>query len=159
VTPARICFVCLGNVCRSPAAAAVVRDLAADAQVAVTVESAGTSGYHLGEPAHAHTMAEARRRGVTIEHRARQFTAADFDRFDLVVAMDRSNERDLRRLAPDDVATAKIALLGSFGADDPYDVPDPWGRDAAAYQEMFDLLQRAGRDLVAHVAATGRDER
>ncbi len=147
----RICFVCLGNICRSPAAAAVFAELCADAGVDVTIESAGTSDYHVGETAHAHTRAEARRRGITIEHRARQFTAADFDRFDLVVAMDRANVRDLRRLAPSEAARDKVVLLRSFATSGDADVPDPWGRPEEAYAQMFDLLEAAAKGLVAHV--------
>jgi protein-tyrosine phosphatase len=151
----RVCFVCLGNICRSPAAAAVFARRASAAGLPVTVDSAGTSRYHLGEPAHPHTLTEAARRGITIDHRARQFTEGDFERFDLVVAMDRSNERDLRRLAPDDAARAKIVLLRSFEqapAGDG-DVPDPWGLPVSAYVEMFDVIEAACAGLVGDVAA------
>ena len=114
----RICFVCLGNICRSPAAAAVFADLAAADGVDVTVDSAGTSRYHLGEaPARAHAgrgAAAGHRRSTTA---ARQFTAADFDRFDLVVAMDAANRRDLLRLAPDDAARAKVVHAAAFAGD------------------------------------------
>jgi protein-tyrosine phosphatase len=151
----RICFVCLGNICRSPAAAAVFARKAADAGLAVTVESAGTSRYHLGEPAHPNTLAEAAQRGIEIDHFARQFTAADFDRFDLVVAMDETNRRDLSRLAPDDGARRKIVLLRSFASDGAgaQDVPDPWGLPPSAYVEMFDIVESACDGLVADVAA------
>jgi low molecular weight protein-tyrosine phosphatase len=150
----RICFVCLGNICRSPTAAAVFARKAADAGLMVTVDSAGTSRYHLGEPAHPDTLAEAARRGVTIDHRANQFTSGDFDRFDLVVAMDESNRRELERLAPDDGAREKLVLLRSFapGGTD-HDVPDPWGRPPSAHAEMFDVIEAACDGLVAHVAA------
>jgi protein-tyrosine phosphatase len=152
----RICFVCLGNICRSPAAAAVFADRAKGAGLAVTVDSAGTSRYHIGEQAHAESLAEGARRGIAIDHhRARQFTAADFGRFDVVVAMDRSNERDLRRLAPDDEARSKIVLLRSY--EDPpaadLDVPDPWGLPSGAYVEMFDVIESACDAMVADVAA------
>ena len=146
----RICFVCLGNICRSPAAAAVFAHRAAAAGIDVTVDSAGTSRYHLGEAPHAHTMAEARRRGIAIDHRARQFTAADFERFDLVVAMDGANHRDLLRLAPDDTSRAKVVMLRAGDED----VPDPWGLPPSAYREMFDLLDEACGALVEHVATS-----
>jgi low molecular weight protein-tyrosine phosphatase len=151
----RICFVCLGNICRSPAAAAVFAHKAADAGLAVAVESAGTSRYHLGEPAHPNTLAEAAERGIEIEHRARQFTPEDFDRFDLLVAMDDANCRELSRLAPDDGARSKIVLLRSFASDGSgrQDVPDPWGLPPSAYAEMFDIVESACDGLVAHVAA------
>ncbi len=152
----RICFVCLGNICRSPAAAAVFARKASEAGLTVTVDSAGTSRYHLGEDAHPNTLAEAARRGVVIEHCARQFTADDFDRFDLVVAMDASNRRALRDLAPDAGARDKIVLLRSFASDGSgvEDVPDPWGLSPAAYAEMFDVIESGCDALVAHVAAT-----
>src|SRR5215203_1814331 len=87
----RVCFVCLGNICRSPAAAAVFAAVAAVDGVHVTINSAGTSRYHLGESPHQHTRSEARRRGIAVDHSARQLTAADFDTFDVVVPMDRAN--------------------------------------------------------------------
>ncbi len=151
----RICFVCLGNICRSPAAAAVFARKAADAGLAVEVDSAGTSRYHLGEPAHPNTLAEAEQRGIEIEHRARQFTAADFDRYDLVVAMDDANRAELTRLAPNDEARRKVVLLRSFAADGSgrLDVPDPWGLPPSAYVDMFDIVEAACAGLVAHVAA------
>ncbi len=151
----RICFVCLGNICRSPAAAAVFARKAADAGLAVEVDSAGTSRYHLGEPAHPNTLAEAEQRGIEIEHRARQFTAADFNRYDLVVAMDDANRAELTRLAPNDEARRKVVLLRSFAADGSgrLDVPDPWGLPPSAYVDMFDIVEAACAGLVAHVAA------
>jgi protein-tyrosine phosphatase len=149
----RICFVCLGNLCRSPAAAAVFADLAAAAGLAVTVDSAGTVAAHPGRPAHEHAVAEAARRGITIEHHSRRFTVDDFGRFDLVVALDTARAGDLTALAPDDEARAKIVLLRSFvpGADD-LDVADPYGLPAVAYRDMFDDLQVACRALVDHLS-------
>jgi len=152
LTSPRLCFVCLGNICRSPAAAAVLTDLAADAGVEVAIDSAGTSCHHLGEEPHEHTRAEARRRGITVEHRAREFRAADFDRFDVVVVMDRANRREVLRLAPDDAARAKVRLLCVAG--DEVEVPDPWGLPSSAYVEMFDLLDVACRELLAELGDT-----
>ena len=128
---------------------------AGEAGLDVTIESAGTSCYHLGEGAHPHTIAEAARRGVAIEHQARQFTPSDFARFDLVVAMDESNRRVLCDLAPDDEARDKVVLLRSFvaEAEEDHDVPDPWGLLPSAYVAMFDIIEPACDGLVAHVAA------
>ena len=151
LTPLRICFVCLGNICRSPAAAAVLADLAALDGVEVTVDSAGTGRYHVGESPHEHTRAEARRRGIAVEHRGRQFTPADFAAFDVIVAMDRANRRDLLRLAPDDDARRKVRMLRVDGED--IEVPDPWGLPPSAYAEMFDLLETACRQLLADLGA------
>jgi protein-tyrosine phosphatase len=142
----RVCFVCLGNICRSPAAQAVFAQLAAERGVVVEVDSAGTSRYHLGEHPHEHTRAEAGRRGIPIDHRGRQFTAADFERFDVVVAMDGANRRDLLRLAPDGAARAKVTMLQVDGVD--VEVPDPWGSPATAYAAMYDLLHAACADLL-----------
>ena len=150
LTAVRICFVCLGNLCRSPAAAAVFADLAAAAGLAVTVDSAGTTAAHPGRPAHEHAVAEAARRGITIDHQARRFTVDDFDRFDLVVALDSARAGDLDALAPDDEARGKIVLLRSYvpGAADDLDVADPYGHPAVAYRDMFDELEVACRCLV-----------
>lgn len=121
-------------------------DLAAAAGVDVTVDSAGTSRYHLGEAPHEHTRSEAQRRGIGIDHLGRQFTRHDFERFDLVVAMDAANRRDLLRIAPDGDARAKVVMLQIGGID--VEVPDPWGLPPAAYRTMFDLLHEACTDLL-----------
>ena len=146
----RVIFVCLGNICRSPAAAGVFASRAAECGLDVTVDSAGTSRAHLGESPHEHTRGEARRRAIDVDHRARQFTVDDFAAFDVIVAMDRANVRDVLRLAPDDAARAKVRLLRVEGAD--VEVPDPWGRPAADYAAMFELLDDACRALVTDVA-------
>lgn len=160
----RICFVCLGNICRSPAAEAVFADVAQREGLTVDVASAGTSGYHVGDPPHEHTRAEARRRGLSMHHRGQRFTAADFDHFDLVVAMDSANVRELRRLAPDAGAEKKIVLLRSFDPDsDPagdLELADPWGLPAREFAAMFDAIERAASGLVDHLrAGDGTDRR
>lgn len=153
----RICFVCLGNICRSPAAEAVFAHAVDRAGLGalIDVDSAGTSGYHVGDPPHDHTQAEARRRGLAMDHCGRRFTADDFARFDLVVAMDSANVRELRRFAPDDDAKEKVVLLRSFdpvaeGHDD-LDLADPWGLPARQFAVMFDDIERAADGLIAHV--------
>jgi low molecular weight protein-tyrosine phosphatase len=151
LTTVRICFVCLGNICRSPAAAAVFADLAASEGVEVTIDSAGTSRYHLGEAPHEHTRREAGRRRIAIDHRAREFMASDFDDFDVVVAMDRANRRDLLQLALDDAARSKVRMLRVDGVE--VEVPDPWALSPSAYADMFDLLDTACRELVAEIRA------
>src|SRR5882724_4296206 len=96
----RICFVCMGNICRSPTAEAVMAKLVADAAFGdkVVLDSAGTGGWHAGEPADAHARAAAAKRGVLITHRARQFTKHDLDNFDLVLVMDRNNLDHVRTI-------------------------------------------------------------
>ena len=112
----RVCFVCLGNICRSPAAEAVLRRLVDEAGLTevVEVDSAGTSRYHLGDRPDSRTVAEAARRGIPIEHRARQFTRDELSEWDLVIAMDAQNLRDLRALVSDDDLLGRVRLLREF---------------------------------------------
>jgi protein-tyrosine phosphatase len=147
----RILAVCLGNICRSPAAEAAIRKAAAEAGVPVEVESAGTSRYHLGEPPHPDSRRAGAEVGLTIEGRARQVTVEDFERFDLLVAMDRENLQDLLDLAPGPEAAAKVRLFRDDGAD----VPDPWGRGYEAYRQTMATVLEAATRLVDEVADTG----
>ena len=111
----RILFVCMGNICRSPTAEGIMRRLVADAGLedVVEVDSAGTGGWHAGEPPDARATAAARRRGVTLEGGARQVRPDDFERFDLIVAMDRENLRELHALAPDDGRAREAPAAGA----------------------------------------------
>jgi len=126
----RLCFVCLGNICRSPIGEGVMRHLLRETGLdgAVEVDSAGTAGYHAGERPDARARAAARRFGVEVGGRARQFERADFERFDYVLAMDRTNFEDLSELALDVTARKKLHLLRSFepGALPGASVPDPY---------------------------------
>jgi protein-tyrosine phosphatase len=153
----RICFVCLGNICRSPTAEGVFRELARDAGLAerLTIDSAGTGAYHVGEPPDPRSREAAARRGYDLSSlRARKFTAADLDRFDLVLAMDRDNLDNLERLARGRTdRAAKIAMLRSFETDAPAgaEVPDPWYGDGDGFETVLDICERACRGLLAHV--------
>lgn len=122
---------------------------------AITVDSAGTGRWHLGDVPDHRTRAEARRRGIPLEHLGRQFVAADFARFDLVLAMDRSNVSDLGALAPSGEARAKIRLLRSFdpSADGTLEVPDPYYGGPEDFAEVFDLVDAACRGLLASLRA------
>lgn len=155
--PIRLCFVCLGNICRSPAAMAVMASLvAADGlSDAITVDSAGTGSWHLGDVPDHRTRAEARRRGIPLEHFGRQFVPADFARFDLVLAMDGSNVSDLGALALSGEARAKIRLLRSFdpSANGALEVPDPYYGGPEDFAEVFDLVDAACRGLLASLRA------
>lgn len=150
----KICFVCLGNICRSPTAHGVMERLVGDAGLAaaVTIDSAGTAAYHLGELPDERTRLAARRRGLELTHRARQFTAADLDRFDLVVAIDGQNLRRLQQLAGRR-ARPTLALLRSFDptAEPGAEVPDPWGGGPAGFEDVLDQCERACAGLLAHV--------
>lgn len=158
-TPTRIAFVCLGNICRSPTAKAVMEHLVDDARAGdrIQVDSFGTAGYHVGEPPDARAREEAQRRGITLDHRGQQFAPAEFDRFDLVLAMDRSNAEDLRRIAPDEVALAKIALLREWdpAADGELEVPDPYYGAGDGFARVFDMVERSCRTLLAELTEPG----
>lgn len=150
----RICFVCLGNICRSPTAEVVMRKLVADAGLAdrITIDSAGTGGYHVGDEADPRTRAAAGRRGLEITHLAWQFTRADLDRFDLVIAMDAANAVNLRRLLGGRGEPA-LRLLRSFDPTAPNnaDVPDPYyAGGERGFEEVLDQCERACAGLLAH---------
>lgn len=153
--PIRVCFVCLGNICRSPTAEGIMLHLLREAGLSqrFTIDSAGTGAYHVGEPADSRSAVEALRRGVELPSRARQFTAQDFDRFDYVIAMDRRNQRDLARLARGGADEAKIHLLRSFderkGSD--LDVPDPYYGEGDGFARVFEICEAGCRGLLARL--------
>ncbi|HEY1547910.1 MAG TPA: low molecular weight protein-tyrosine-phosphatase [Kofleriaceae bacterium] len=143
----KILFVCLGNICRSPTAEAVMRVLAAEAGKAVELDSAGTGGWHVGEAADPRARSVAARRGYPVDHRARQLTRDDFDRFDLILAMDRQNLADIEKLARGVERLPRIALFRSY-ASDGADVPDPYAGGAAGFEHVVDICERACRGLL-----------
>jgi len=144
----RICFVCLGNICRSPTAEAVFLDLIEREGVAdrFVVDSAGTVAHHAGERAHRDTRAAAREHGIEVRSIARQFVKSDFDRFDYVVAMDGENRKNLERLAGDDRVT--VHLFRDFDASSPpaSDVPDPYY--SGGFGHVYDICVAASRGLL-----------
>lgn len=142
----RILFVCLGNICRSPTAHGVFADLAAEAGLDVAVESAGTGRWHIGDPPDARALAEAAARGYDIGNlRAQQVIPADFARFDLIVAMDRSNVAALERMRPVESVTP-VELFLSFAEGPDIEVPDPYYD--GGFDRMLDLIEDASRGLV-----------
>ena len=153
-----VSFVCMGNICRSPTAEAVMRHLVAEAGLghAISVDSAGTGAWHVGEERDRRSRAVAQRRGMPITGEARQFGRGDFERFDLVLALDEDNERALRDLAPNQEATAKIHLLRSFeqGAAPGSEVPDPYYGGPEGFERVFDICLAACRGLLEHLRRT-----
>jgi protein-tyrosine phosphatase len=155
----KICVVCLGNICRSPMAETLIRaDLAtADLSGRVSVESAGTGDWHLGDLMDRGARAELARRGYDgSAHRARQIGASWLDRFDLLIAMDSANLRALERMAAGRPGpTGRIRLLRSFDPAAPLgaEVPDPYGGGPDEFAAVFDMIQAAARGLVASLAA------
>jgi protein-tyrosine phosphatase len=157
--PTRLLFVCLGNICRSPTAEGVMRSLVRRAGLAdgVHVDSAGTGGWHIGSAPDERATAAAGSRGIVLEGRARQVRPEDFSEFDLLIAMDRSNLRELRRLADDEEQRQRVRLLrefdpaGASGGD--LDVPDPYYGSPGGFEEVLDLVEAACEGLLTQIQA------
>ncbi len=151
----RVLLVCLGNICRSPTAEAALREAAAQAGLPVEVDSAGTGAWHVGQPPNPPMVAAGERAGLTVHGRARQVATADFEDFDLIVAMDRTNLADLRRLARGPQDEAKLRLFRDYGPTPGLDVPDPYGGPDEGFDDVVRITREAAAGLVA---ALQRDE-
>jgi len=146
----RILFVCLGNICRSPTAEGVFRKLVTDAGLAdrFQISSAGTGGWHIGELPDRRMRAAASKRGYRLESRARQVDRSDFESFDHIVAMDRSNHSDLLALCPHE-HRSKVVLLRDWDEDpDDLDVPDPYYGGPEGFDLVIDIVERSCRRLL-----------
>jgi protein-tyrosine phosphatase len=168
----RVCFVCTGNICRSPMAESVFRAHVEQAGLdgLVEVDSAGTGGWHEGDGADPRTVSVLRESGYACEHTARQFQPSWFSRLDLVVALDSGHLRTLRRLAPTQEDAAKVRLLRSYArpspghhpsasaspatsdsAGDDLDVPDPYYGGMDGFEECLEMVEAASEGLLAAV--------
>jgi protein-tyrosine phosphatase len=154
-----VLMVCLGNICRSPTAEAVLRAIAATEapELSLQIDSAGTADYHIGEPPDKRSQAAARRRGYDMAAlRARRVEQADFERFDLILAMDRANLADLQRSAPR-THRERVKLFLEFAPDaDTRDVPDPYYGGPNGFEEVLDLVEAASRGLLRHLRERAR---
>jgi protein-tyrosine phosphatase len=147
--PTRILVVCLGNICRSPMGQGVIEQRAAEAGLAVEVDSAGLGAWHIGEPPNPRGLKAAAARGYdNSRQRARPVRAEDFHDFDLILAMDASNVAGLERLRPEG-ARAEIRLFHPSGND----IPDPYYGDMRDYEHALDLIEEAAGEIVARLAA------
>lgn len=151
-----VLMVCMGNICRSPTAAAMLRHL--QQQIApgleLRVDSAGTHAYHVGEPADERAQAAARRWGLDLSaHRGRVITASDFDRFGYLLAMDRANLRRLENLRPPGNRAA-LGLLLDYAEDPPLrEVPDPYYGGPQGFERVLELVAQGCRGLLRHLCA------
>lgn len=152
----RILFVCLGNICRSPAAEGVMRHMVDCRHLNDKIEcdSAGTYGGHAGELADPRMRRAAAARGYDLVHRARQFRVEDFDRFDMILTMDDANYERVSRLAPSVEAMQKIYRTTDFCRRHPdaTHVPDPYYEGAEGFEKVLDLLEDACSGLLAEIS-------
>lgn len=155
----RVLFVCLGNICRSPTAEGVLRDIAARefAGLPLYVDSAGTADYHVGDPPDRRTVAAARRRGYDLASlRARRVSAADFENFDYILAMDRANLAELEQLGQG-VIGGRLGLFLEFAPELKIpEVPDPYYGGAEAFERVLDLCETGARGLLRTLASSQR---
>jgi protein-tyrosine phosphatase len=160
----RVCFVCMGNICRSPTAEGVFRKLVENAGLEdhIEVDSAGTIDFHLGEAPDERSQTTARRRGIDISHlRARQVHLDDFGAFDYIVALDRDNLAYLKQSCPDGYQGRLSLLMAHAPEREEDEVPDPYYGGPAGFERVFDMVEEAGRGLLErirseHLASHGR---
>lgn len=151
----RILAVCAGNICRSPTAEAAIRKEAAEAGLEVEVDSAGTGAWNLGEPPQPQAVAAGQAVGLEVTGRARRIHLADFDRYDMILAMDRANLRDLEAMAPSAEARAKIRLFRTYDETTLEDeIPDPYGGSQEQYEATVEMVQAAARGLITTMTRT-----
>lgn len=156
----KILFVCLGNICRSPSAEAVMKKLVKDAgmEARFEIDSAGIIGYHEGELADQRMRAHAARRGYVLDSISRPVRIADFFDFDLIIGMDDKNISDLKRKAPDLESENKIHQMTQFSRNKLYDyVPDPYYSGAEGFELVLDLLEDACSGLLETLTSSNPD--
>jgi protein-tyrosine phosphatase len=152
--PYRLLFVCMGNICRSPAAHGIMQSLINEADLAsrVVIDSAGTGGWHAGDLPDDRMRKHASRRGYTLDHPARQVRSMYFDEFDLILVMDRQNMREIKPFARDGVGMTKVKMFCEFAEDrEETEVPDPYYGGEAGFEHVLDILEDGCKHLVEHV--------
>jgi protein-tyrosine phosphatase len=150
----KLLFVCLGNICRSPAAENIMNHLAARSGLdnQIQCDSAGTANYHTGNPPDRRMQAAAAKRTIPMTGRARQFTKADFLDFDLILAMDRENYHNILTLDPQGQYRDKVKLMCDFATHhSDKEVPDPYYGGADGFDYVIDLLTDACSGLISHL--------
>jgi protein-tyrosine phosphatase len=158
----RILFVCMGNICRSPTAEGVFRKLVQERapDLRVEIDSAGTHGYHVGDPPDRRAIAAAARRGVDLGGlRARTVEDADFEAFDLLVAMDQLNREVLLDRSPEEYRERIRLMLEFAPSTDLEDVPDPYYGGAVGFERVLDLVEEASKGLLDELLALSAAKR
>jgi len=162
MTETRVLMVCMGNICRSPTAEAVLRALAAREapRLVLAIDSAGTHDYHIGDPPDRRSIAAARARGYDLSAlRARQLTAQDFQRFDYVLVADTQNMEEASELLPAN-PRARLQRLLDFAPGQPLrDLPDPYYGGPPDFERVIDLCEQASRGLLQHLQSAADDGR
>lgn len=147
----KILVVCLGNICRSPLAEGILLHMATQKKLEVTIDSAGTSNYHIDEAPDHRTIANAKKHNVDLtELRARQFTAEDFDAFDKIYVMDKSNLRNVLNLARNKEDEKKVDLfLNISHPGQNMEVPDPYFGGEEGFEKVFQMIWKASEKLLS----------
>ncbi len=149
----KVLFVCLGNICRSPSGEAVLNAKLEEhgLQDQVEVDSAGTSGYHTGEPADSRMQTHAQKRGYNLSSISRQIRSVDYDDFDFIIAMDQSNYRNLLNMAKTSEHRSKVALMTEFSEKLDGDVPDPYYGGSMGFERVLDILEDCMEGLIEEI--------
>ena len=150
----RVLFVCLGNICRSPLAEAIFKQLLKERGLAdqIQCDSAGTGDWHVGKPPDPRTLAVARQYQVPVEHRGRQFASDDFSVYDYIIVMDASNRQNVLAQLPPNTQSDHVFLMRQFD-DEPskLDVPDPYWGGERGFDDMYHLLRRGCVNLLTYI--------
>lgn len=154
----KILMVCLGNICRSPLAEGILRHKINESGLPVIVDSAGTSGYHIGAKPDSRMIETARSFGINLSDlRARQFVQNDFDEFDIIYAMDLSNQKNILTLARNDHDRSKVKLvLNEINPSNNSEVPDPYYGGNEGFVEVFNLLDKATNSIIEKIKLDGQ---
>lgn len=151
----KVLTVCLGNICRSPAAQGILENMARQHGISMSVESAGTAAYHIGKAPDLRSQSALRKTGIEISHqRARQITESDFNDFDWILAMDAQNFANLKRLAPRQYS-AKVVMFGAFADGRNHgEVEDPYYGSEDGFRRMREHLERISKDFIEYLGGS-----
>jgi protein-tyrosine phosphatase len=149
----QVLFVCLGNICRSPLAEAIFKDKIKKKGLDKFIEadSCGTSNYHIGGSPDPRTITNAGKNGITINHCGRQLSVEDLEKFDFILAMDKSNYDNILRLPNSKAFAHKVSLMREFDPVQKGEVPDPYHGGEQGFQDVFDILDRSMEEFIGHL--------